>query len=65
MQAPTRRLAPPSADAVPVRGTPPQRFQGRLAIALTGFLAQDQDRWVSVVCAAGFALRMGIDWLAA
>jgi len=65
MQATPRRLAALPASAAPVRGTPLPRFQGRLAIALTGFLAQDRDRWVSVVCAAGFALLMGIDWLAA
>ena len=40
-------------------------FPASLAPALTGFLAQDRDHWVSVVCAAGFALLMGIDWLAA
>ena len=30
-----------------------------------GGVAHDRDRWVPVVCAAGFALLMWVDWLAA
>ena len=65
MQAIARRFAAFSASPSPVRGAFLPRLQDRIGIALTGFLAQDRDHWVSVVCAAGFALLMGLDWLAA
>lgn len=35
------------------------------AARLTAFLRGDRDRWVMVVCALGFSLLTGIDWLAA
>lgn len=60
-----RRFAALSASPAPARGAALPSAQDRIAIALTSFLAQDRDRWVSVVCAAGFALLMGLDWLAA
>jgi hypothetical protein len=65
MQAIARRFAAFSASPAPAHGAVLQRLQDRIAIALTSFLAQDRDHWVSVVCAAGFALLMGLDWLAA
>lgn len=61
MQAIARRFAAFPAS----HGATLQRLQERIAITTTSFLAQDRDHWVSVVCAAGFALLMGIDWLAA
>lgn len=64
MQAITPRFAALPASPAPVHGAARQRFQDHLAAALTGFLTQDRDHWVSVVCAAGFALLMGLDWLA-
>ena len=33
--------------------------------AFSRFVADDRDRWVPVVCAAGFTLIMWVDWLAA
>ncbi|MBL8378631.1 MAG: hypothetical protein JNM79_12230 [Burkholderiales bacterium] len=35
------------------------------AARLTAFLRSDRDRWVMIVCALGFSLLTGIDWLAA
>lgn len=37
----------------------------RPLVWLASFTAADRDRWVSVVCAGGFALLMWVDWLAA
>lgn len=37
----------------------------RLAARLHAFLRADRDRWVLVVCALGFSLLTGMDWLAA
>lgn len=65
MQTIARRFAAFPASLAPAHGTAIKHLQDRLTTALTGFLAQDRDHWVSVVCAAGFALLMGIDWLAA
>lgn len=65
MQAIARRFATFPASLTPVHNGVMRRLQDRIAAALTGFLAQDRDHWVSVVCAAGFALLMGLDWLAA
>jgi hypothetical protein len=60
-----RRFAAFPANPAPAYGAALLHLQERIASALTGFLAQDRDHWVSVVCAAGFALLMGLDWLAA
>jgi hypothetical protein len=65
MQAIARRFAALPASFPSARSAALSRLNDRLVTALTGFLAQDRDHWVSVVCAAGFALLMGIDWLAA
>lgn len=43
----------------------PVRPAATLAAACTRFIAHDRDRWVSVVCGAGFVLLMWVDWLAA
>jgi hypothetical protein len=60
-----RRFAAFSANPAPAYGAALLHLRDRITSALTGFLAQDRDHWVSVVCAAGFALLMGLDWLAA
>jgi hypothetical protein len=65
MQTIARRFAAFSANPAPAHRAVLSRLQDRIAIVLTSFLAQDRDHWVSVVCAAGFALLMGLDWLAA
>ena len=54
---------PPSAHVLrtPWRQTAPPR--GPLTWLL-GFTAADRDRWVSVVCGAGFAVLLWVDWIA-
>ena len=37
----------------------------RLGLGCSSFIMHDRDRWVPVTCAAGFALLMWVDWLAA
>jgi hypothetical protein len=44
--------------------TPRLPSRGPLAWLLR-FTAVDRDRWVSVVCGAGFTLLLWVDWIAA
>ena len=47
--------------------TPPatRRPFARTFARFLRFIADDRDRWVPMVCAAGFTLLIWIDWLAA
>ncbi len=69
MQAITRFAAVAAVAVGPAVGRnvlrPLPGLPVRLAAAFTRFIAHDRDRWVSVVCVAGFTLLMWADWLAA
>lgn len=59
------------SSSVPTSFTRPgglRQAGARLGLAVrvfSRFVADDRDRWVPVVCAAGFTLIMWVDWLAA
>ena len=54
-----------SFSPAPRRAAPRLSRKRDLLLHAIDRVARDRDCWVSVVCGAGFALLMWVDWLAA
>jgi hypothetical protein len=63
MQASLSRTA--ARHRRPLTRSTPRNLLMRLGSQCADFVMHDRDRWVPVTCAAGFALLMWVDWLAA